>query len=264
MPLIDTNLVVRYYCDEAAGGVGPSHLLDESGVGSDFDLAINYETNRAEFNEVSGNRNWYITDGNFGTGPVANKAINDSSDKVRDALDGVQKLTVELVANIIEGFSSVGRIFGITGSGDEGAIMLCHDNGTDDTEGYVRFEENDREQFAWTKGERAVWHFVVDSTQADAANRIKVYKNGSLHTSTQSVDVVQNSTLDIEVSSFLCIGNRANDGSRGVEDAKIFYAALYSSDFSAQDCSDNYDVLILDDDTPAVGAVVSIHHILNQ
>ena len=42
MPLVDTGLIVRYYIDEAASGQGPTAVLDGSGVGADFDLAITY------------------------------------------------------------------------------------------------------------------------------------------------------------------------------------------------------------------------------
>ena len=240
--LIDTNLVVRYFFDEAASGTTPTDVLDASGVGSDFDLAINYGSSDAAYTEVSGNRAWEITDATGG--PVARLAINDSSDKVRDAIHGSTKATIELVMSVTAASTSSGRAFGITGSGDEGALMVIHDNSV----GAFRLNEWERiHTFPWTKDERAVWHFVVDTTQATENDRIKIYKNGT-DTEIALADYPnENSTIIIEASSFLIAGNRANDGNRGVA-GEFFYAALYSGAFSAQDCSDNYDVLTADDD----------------
>jgi len=249
--LIDTNLIVRYFCDEAVSGNTPADLLDASGVGTDFDLAINYASD-ANFDEVSGNRCWEIND--YDAGAVARKAIV-ASDKI-DALDGVStQLTIELVANITGATGSVGRVFGITESGGEGSFMICHDGGTGTpgAEGYVRFGDTDSRNFEWTMAERAVWHFVVDTTLATANDRIKIYKDGSLQTPSYYNNPGQDSTLSIASSSFLCLGNRANDGDRGSQ-GQFFYAALYNTAFSAQDCSDNYDVLTADDDTPAGGS----------
>ena len=240
--LIDTNLVVRYFFDEAASGTTPTDVLDASGVGSDFDLAINYGTSDAAYTEVSGNRVWEITDETGG--PVARLAINDSSDKIRDAIHGAQKATIELVVNVTAASTSAGRLFGITGSGDEGALMVLHDN----TVGTFRSNETENiGSFTWTKSERAVWHFVVDTTLATAGDRIKIYKNGSDTSIALDISPDQNTTFVIEATSFLVVGNRANDGTRGVA-GEYFYAALYSGAFSAQDCSDNYDVLTADDD----------------
>lgn len=244
MALIDTNLVVRYYCDEDASGTIPTDLLDASGVGTDFDLAINYGSSDAAFYEDgSGNRAWEITDETGG--PVARKAIV-ASDKIDD-LDGVsQKLTIELVILVNSANSSGGRIFGITPSGDEGALMIVHDNGAGSDNAQVRFNE-DNDSFTMPKGARAVWHIVVDTTLATSADRVKIYKDGSYQESANP-NIDQNETLSINASSFLCMGNRANDGNRGVN-AEFYYAALYNGAFSAQDCSDNYDVLTADDDT---------------
>ena len=86
MALVDTGLQVRYYIDEAASGQMPDDVLDGSGVGADFDLAITYDSTDLNYQEISGDRGLENTD--VATLARAEKAINDTDDKIRNNIGG--------------------------------------------------------------------------------------------------------------------------------------------------------------------------------
>ena len=100
---------------------------------------------------------------------------------------------------------------------------------------------------------RAVWHAVVDTTQATANDRIRIYKDGTLQSPTVDANPAQNATLAMATSSRLFMFNRGSATFARSMDGVLFYAALYSSAFSAANVTTNFDILTLDDDTPVVG-----------
>ena len=137
MALVDTGLVVRYFLDEAASGRDPTAVLDSSGVGTAFDLTINYDTDKLAYTETSGNRG--LESVSTANNQRANKAINNTSDKVRDNLHGSKTITVEIKVRVDSISSSNGRIFVINDrAGSNPAIGFT---GTGTSSGAVYFNE---------------------------------------------------------------------------------------------------------------------------
>lgn len=248
MALIDTGLIVRYYCDEAASGDGPTEVLDGSGVGVDFDLAIDYSVGDAAYDEVSGNRGLsFLT---INGGAKATKLIDNSTDKIRDNLHGSKTGTLEIVSRLDNGNDSVGRFVIITTNAGEGSFGILADASDPPDNGYIRVNDSDTVWFDMAVDERAVWHLVFDSNLGTSEDRVRVYKNGSLVVDSDGTIPNQDATVDIGTNSYLCLGNRPN-GNRET-DGIVFYAAIYDIAFTQAQCEANYDVLILDDDTPSV------------
>ena len=129
MSLVGTGLIVRYYIDEADTGQGPSAVLDGSGVGADFDLAITYDSTDLNYNEINGNRGLENID--IATLARAEKAINDTSDKVRDNVQGAKTATVEIVVRIDDFSASQGRCFAINQGTGNPNLGLSGTSGTD-------------------------------------------------------------------------------------------------------------------------------------
>jgi hypothetical protein len=251
MALIDTDLIVRYYIDEAASGSSPTEVSDDSGVGSAANLTLDYGTALA-YTEVSGQRGLESTSV---TGDHHAKYDITNADKI-DAMNGVAtKVTIEIVADITSGSGSSGRIFAIN-AGSSSATIGILATGTDID---IYWNESLMRYYTRTTG-RMVTHIVIDTTLATANDRVKIYENGVLKTSGITIDgnPTQNDTLSIsDTSDELWMFNRgASPRDRSI-DGILFYAALYDGAFTAQNCSDNYDVLIADDDTPAAGGGVA-------
>ena len=252
MPLVDTGLIVRYYIDEAASGQGPTAVLDGSGVDVDFDLVITYTTNFL-YTEISGNRgiNFPSTNGV----QRADKAIDNTSDKVRGNIYGSKTYTVEVVAQIDDFSSSTGRCFAINKGTSNPTLGLT---GTSGTNANIYFNESLMRSFN-PGSVRAVWHIVVDTALATANDRIKIYKDGTLQSPTIDANPSQNVTVSIPSDSRLFMFNRGDSSFERSMDGVLFYAALYSSAFSAANVTTNEAILSSDDDTPVAGAGQPAH-----
>lgn len=255
--LVDTNLIVRYYMDEAASGnpPPPNDVLDGSGVGSDFDLAITNDGTNFVYNEISGDRGLecVATDGN----QIANKAINDSSDKVRDNINGKQKITIEVVARVDDFSSSNGRMFAINlNDSSDANLGIAGNSGTN-----MRiYWEQTLLRSINPGATRAVWHIVYDTTQSTANDRVKIYKNGSLQSPTVDANPALNDTLSLDTGTYIVMFNRGADADRNRSmNGVLFYAALYGDyAFTQANVTTNYDILTLDDDTPTPSGGVGI------
>ena len=169
--LVDTDLQVRYYVDEAISGTGPAAVLDGSGVGSDFDLTIDYDGTMS-YTEVGGNSGLESTST---TGDHrAEGSINNTSDKLRDNILGAQKVTMELVVRIDDITSDGGRVFVINESTSNPTIGFAGTSSTD-----LSFYWGAVKVRSWDPGTvRTVWHAVVDTTQGTANDRVLIYKDG--------------------------------------------------------------------------------------
>ena len=251
MPLIDTGLLARYYVDEAASGTTPTHVLDSSGVGADLDLTITYGT--GSYTETSGNRGLESIAVNSTT--KAHGAINDTSDKIRDALHGATQMTIEIVADL-QGFgTNVSRIFGIFIVG--GADIFSIEGQTSVNALRLYFNDSFATLASQTGGGRKVYHYVVDTTQGTAADRRRFYVNGVQQTLAGTTIGTQNTTLSIGSGAVLGMLGTGT-GSRQL-DGIVYYAAVYSGAFSSSDVTNNYDILTLDDDTPTGGSTYPVY-----
>lgn len=248
MALTDTGLIARYYIDEAASGTAPTQVDDVSGNGYHL-TDIDYGAGNMAYTEVSGNRGLESTST---TGDqIARRAINDTSDALRDALAGSQTATIEVVVAIDSISASTGRIFAINNrSGSNATLGLT---GTSLSSIRGQWEGLDGRAVALSGGQRYVLHVVYDTTQATSSDRILIYVDGT-SSGGGTAWPAQNDTLTLPSSIDLTAFNRESSGNFDRSfDGILYYAAIYSHAFSAAEVDGAYDVLTLDDDEPAAG-----------
>lgn len=267
-PLTTTGLVVRYFFDEAASGTTPTQAMDV-GPTPAFDLDLTYGS-ALSYAEVSGHRGLESTS-DVGS-HRAFKSIDNTSDKIRDAFQGVQKATIEIVIVLDAATNAVSRIFGISDrvSGTDGILMFEYDADATKTAstggpgaftiswGGVRVRNREKIEPV----SRRVMHVVIDTTQADNANRVRFYTDGALDTTDMGAmltTVVQNSTLSIPSGSGLVAMNRGHTTTWDRSfDGILFYAALYNVALNDAAIAQNATTLLADDDTPPGPSIVPI------
>lgn len=269
--LVDTGLVVRYYLDEAGSGTSPTQINDSSG--NDYHLTeINYGSGNMSWTEVGGNRGLESTSVT-GTQRARRGITSSAGDHIYDTMHATQKATVEVVVKLDSSTANVSRIFAITDRvGSSGRLGFLHDsdgNGSTCTLSggtgtwLFAFAGNFVECFGEVSTAKAVYHIVYDTTQSSEANRVLLYKNGSLQTSGSGF-LAQNSTLGIPSSHDLIMFNRENSGSFDRSfDGILYYGAIYNHAFTQDDVTANYNILRYNDDSPK-GVTVNSSRIPSQ
>lgn len=249
MPLTDTNLVVRYYFDEAASGTSPTSIADLSGVGVAYDLDdIGYDSGGMDWTEDSGNRG--IEGHNITGQHYARRAIDDVSDKFRDAVDGHDKFTFELVYRIDALHANVSRVFAVnndvsittTTTGRFGIFASP-------TELQVLINEHGAGYAGFTVGGRVVIHAVIDTDQVLAADRMRVWED--LVELTPSVEPQVNLNEDETIPTgydLICMNRRGAASFDRPLDGVLYYAALYTGILSEEDRENNFNILTSNDD----------------
>lgn len=247
--LVDTGLQVRYFLDEAASGTSPTTVAD-AGPATTLPLTINYGAGDTdlEWAEPASNQRGLEFKDDAGN-QRASYDIPGSGDKISDNIIGADKITFEIVFSTTGVSTSTGRLFVINGDLGENARFGLTGNSF-----AIHFNWNGSVVRSWTvtTGVRSVWHIVIDTTQATANDRVKVYKDGSIFSPTIDSNMAQNNTLsDNSEDIWLNIGNRESSGSFARSlNGIIQYAALYSGVFTAANVTTNFDILTDDDDSP--------------
>lgn len=238
MALSDTNLLCRYWLDEAASGTAITTAND---VGpANYDLtSISYSTTLA-WAEVGGNRG-LSSSANSGQAVVKGPTFASNAAMV-SGLNGKTKMTVELVVDL-DAASVGGRLLTVAQNTSYGHQLGIYCEGA----GAISYAWAGNVQSSIALSGRSVVHMVVDTTLA--SERMKVYVNNVKIVGT-NYSVALNSALAVDTSYVLALFNRPN-ALGAAPKATVFYAAVYSDDaFDATRVADHYDVLTLDDDTP--------------
>jgi hypothetical protein len=255
-----SNIVVQYYFDEAASGSGPpfeagvNDILDHSGNGYHLTDVHFGSSGELTWTEVNGNRGLHSSSV---TGKQrASRAIDNTSDAFRNALNGAQKLTIELVVDVNTIFVNYNsRIFCINGrTGNSPVVGLAADS---NDVGNLYWNETRHfisAALSLSAGVRVI-HIVYDTTVADQADRCLYYVDGGnvQQAGGASGEIPQNSTLAIGTDKDLIAFNRENVDTwdRSFE-GTLFYAAIYNDAFDATRVGNHYQVLSLDNDaTPS-------------
>lgn len=244
MPLTGTP-VVRYYFDE--GSV--TTVVDRSGNGYDL-TDINTGSGNLTATTTAGQRAF---DSSAATGVQRTRRQIAASDALQTALDGVQKVTMEVVITLDGTTSNGSRIFGINGrAGQNGTLMLrCSDTVApfDFMFGWEDTVVNTL-QIALAAGTRTVIHVVIDTTQAVNVNRVRVYFDGVDQGDPSTTGIMaQNDTLTVPTAYDLIAFNRESSGAfERSWDGRLHYAALYAAAFTQADVTNNSDILTLNDD----------------
>jgi len=239
--LTDRGLLTRYYIDQAAEGQGPTELADSAPSPMDLPIVYGPEMNWTEL--PTGRGLAYAVQAADGR---ASAAVAGS--KVFDGLHGSTTGTIEVVADVENAISNASRLSHI-GFGEEAGHFTL----TSKTGGRLRAVVNSNDAGTYpvdlVATGRAVMHVVLDTTQAQQSERIKVYVNGTrLLQDDNSSFVSQSETINLSGTPHYTIGNR-HIGGRTIQGG-IYYAALYSAAFTDEEVFDAAGVLIQNDDAP--------------
>ena len=238
--LVSTDLIVRYFIDEQGQGAATGQLQDSAE--NSRQLAIVGAPELA-YTEQAGNRALQWTS----TSSVGRASTRIDGTKLRSALHGTMRATIELVADI-GGVAVTGSKFAHIGLGDErGRFTLQSSNAP-----IMQFYMGDNQLVgAWNVGfpaaGRQVYHLVLDTTQADPASRVKLFVNGTLVAKALiGISPGKDATVDLGDGRFFTIGN-SEDGMAALR-GRIYYVALYGDSLSAAQVAQNAASLSNDDD----------------
>lgn len=253
-PLSDTNLVVRYYFDEAASGTAPTQIDDASGNAYHL-TEVNYGSGNLAWTEVGGNRG---LESLSTTGAQrARRAIDNASDVLRDALAGSQKSTFEIVLTV-SAFNTNNSRFCVINNrvGGNPIFGLAGPNET----AVSGFWGASSVTTGFPFDEKVVVHVVVDTTIPDppGSGRLKMYHNGVLVASGDS-GTSQYDTLSLPSDIDLICFNRENSGGwdRSAE-CVIGYVAIYDDAFDSARVLEHYAALSAGDDAPPSVATIPV------
>ena len=244
--MADAATIARWLMNEASSGTSPTTVSDDVDGNT---LAIDYSSGDAEWTSIGAGRGI-----DFTAAPcTSDTAIASLTNIVANGnlgtnLDSVSEASFILVVDIDAGAANGSRLFHIgtsSGNGDLAVIVT-------DTVLKVRW---DREVQDGGDGDASysipsgvtIIACIIDTTQTTAADRVKLYYNNSLQTPIAST-LLQNNTLAAinDTDRFVSIGNRPS-GTRNI-DGKIYYMELFTGQLTAQQVTDSYDALVLDND----------------
>ncbi len=239
--LIERNLLVRYFIDEAATGQGPLLLRDSAP--NPLDLPVTYISPDPVFSD-DGNRGltWATNGGN------SRVTIAVTGTKI-EKLAGAQQATIEVVAQVTScstqnsRLAHIGRLnlsqFSLECG--NGVLLVGWEMGTGDIAASIPFDVASQGRF--------VAHAVVDTRRVIDTERVRLYVDGVERTdSTPNVTPILNQGIVIPVApdEFLGVGNR-EIGGRTIE-GTIYYVAIYETALSATEVANNAARLTASDD----------------
>lgn len=239
--LTDRGLLTRYYMDQTDSGQGPTTLLDAAPTA--LDLPIVYTPEMLWTEEPTGRGIAYSQAGLDGRASI----LVDGT-KIFDGLHGSTTGTIEVVADIQAVSSSSSRISHIGLDSETGRFTLATS-----VTSRLAFRLNNSTVgnypvFLPDAG-RAVLHAVLDTSQADEFERVRIYVNGARIPHIGTSSPAKDELIDLTNSPHYGVGNR-HIGGRSIAGG-IYYAALYSSALTDEEVFDAAGVLIQNDDTPA-------------
>jgi hypothetical protein len=244
--LSDVGLVVRYFIDEVAAGMGALQLNDSAP--NPVGLDILYDS-QPSFVTHAGGRGLHW--GFAGAGGVAFKA-GGPTQKVYDALNGTATLTLEVVAQL-SGTATIGGIIaGLRNpSQNSDAFVLKGNNLGSVYLGFNQQAEVGRWENIWGSSTPArVFHVVLDTSLGTENERLRLYVDGAAATPVMTASVAQNQTqIFAGGPPAVVIGNAQASGGRSIF-GTIYYMAIYSVALSSATVSDHAALLAMSHDGP--------------
>jgi hypothetical protein len=236
--LVDDGLLVRYFIDEAASGQTPIRIEDSAPT--PLTLVLTY-TNAFSFTEPAPDHRalrW--------TAPsdVGRASAPIDGTKISSMLDPAKTFTLELVTELRGNGAGENRFISVAnGTSTYGSVALITSDlvslrlhlGTATVYWSVPFAQG-----------RLVLTCVVDTTQATATDRAKLYINGAPATRTGGTSPSQGYDPPILLSDYLAIGNV--EGAGRSPEGDIFYAAIYTTALSPAQVMTNAQRLMANDD----------------
>jgi len=241
--LSDGGLIARYYLDEASSGQAPGAAQDSAAA--PLDLDITYAAGMS-YAEEGGQRglSWNAA----GIDGVAATMIGGT--KIEAALDGGTTGTIEAVIRLDNAVAISSRLVHIGEGTASGRFTLFAD---DTVSAGCDWSAPGTETAVWpvpfANLGRTVLHMVLDTNQAAAASRVKLYIDGTLITDDGTGDrPAQGETTVLVPTAYFALGNRFV-GARSFSGV-LFYSAVYSIAMKPADIANNVGILTASDDTP--------------
>lgn len=249
--------LARWLLDEAATGTTPNTAQDSENANH---LSIDFKTD-AYWDEYSSGKgiNFNAPVGRSNT-PLAVLQDIAGNGNIGTSLQGATGLSLLLSVDIDGGASNASRIFAIGTDSGDGDFAVVHRTDAlgirwDQESGGSNSAANEV-RFPSLKGlGETVVAVVIDSTQAVATERVKVWYNGIAQAPTNSAVIAQNSALDQvnTANRSVSLGNRA-DGNRGIN-GRIFYAELSTGRLTDTEIADSHTLVLADNDSSRVAIV---------
>lgn len=240
--LVDTELLARWYIDEAMMGKSPILLADSTA--SPLDLVMAYAGGQPQFVEFDGQLGLQWTS----SGADGRALSPIAGSKIETELTDQPRATFELVLAVESVTGAMSRFFHI-GTGSNGGDVSVGTDSTDRLQ--VRWGGSNVRAFTHDfDGSRQVLHVVLDTDQAQPEDRIIAYVNGSpipLEGNAGGTPGL-GAGLPLAQTSSLTLGNRS-DGNRSFT-GRLHYAAVYTTVLTPDEIMINADVLGLSDDSP--------------
>ncbi len=177
-------------------------------------------------------------------------SINDTSDAFRDAIEGATKITLTVVVDIDSCTTNNSRVAVIqhaTNGNNPQFGFACVGISTNEFRFY--WEQAIVETFTEADQARHVWTIVVDTTQATEANRVIVYQDGIVHTSTESAELVKDDTFTLpSTHDWIFLNRLSGTWSRSIVGALDFVDIYAGVAFSTGQVTAHNDILASDGD----------------
>lgn len=237
--LVGSNLVVRYFLDEASEGQGVT-VVDSAPNPLNLPVAYDMTNTQPSYIAEGAGRGleWKVAD-QWG---VARAPTTGT--KVKNMLDAQKKVTIEVVARIDGATANHTRLFAIS-TGQNNVTSF----GVYSTPIYVA-NFNDIEVGHWSADfgnlGRAVFHVVIDTTDTNLSNRVRFYINGMPRLASGGTPPSQDAQLAFLDTESICLGNRDTQGRSF--DGVLYYAALYADALTDVDIATNAEILKARDD----------------
>lgn len=245
--LTDRGLVARYHMDEASSGTEPTVLADSAE--GPVPLTLMYEDGMA-FAEVGGQRGltWPTTGGQ------GRAEANIDGTKIRSDLEGSDDATIELVINVTALNQTESHLFAITTSDSEQWLSLLVSNG-DRLQLYWHGSTLAGEwQFPIATQERLVMHVVLNTSDEEPNERVRLFVNGQAIGLAGDADLEtpeMGDLIEFNDGAKLTLGNGLDGAGQNIA-GTVFYAALYHRFVGGEGRAINYEILSeRDDPVPA-------------
>jgi CSLREA domain-containing protein len=260
-----TGLLARYWLDEAASGQVPANLTDSEA--SPLNLAITYVATSPEWQDGTGGNRHLRFYGTGSTTDTGGAQANSGATKM-DGLHGSQTATLvakyAMDSNVCT--NNGDRIVGISdGDGSADGWLAMRERGSRDGlqvrwagVGTVGFYALGNGTPSCPVDSASTVHWVIDTTQATAADRVKAYIDGVA----QTVQVMngalppQNATIDLGPGTRKMFVGQPHTGYRTFR-GRIWYAAIYDTALSSATVSSDASAINACDDAACEPAVTS-------
>lgn len=248
--------VGRWLLDEASSGTGPSTAFDDE---NSNDLTIDYSSGDANWTSIaSGNGlDYTATVATSSTAIMTLSNISANGNIGSSFGSGTQQLSFIIVFDIDAGDASAPRLVQIGTDGGDGDFAI----GTRGSDWLFRWsKESGGSDVTYPVPGGGygtglmVMAVAIDSTEATAADRIKVWYNNVLQTA-NSGTIALNESVDLDNTAYnFSLGNRETLN-RNI-DGQLFYAELFTGVLTTQEVSDSHTALIANNDANWDGGTI--------